>query len=177
LKREHYIILASVPFLAIGLFMTGEIIQDYFLYRQSVCIAQVYGVYRIQVFATPAAPSPGEEVELTAVVRTVEDKIPHEGVKVVLTISKEKNIIPLYTSEPQVSQNGIFTFYYTFEESGDYVIGFLIVGKSGVVNVNAPLTVGEPIPFENYVIPAVFLAIPIIMILPLAHVLKARKQE
>ncbi|HIQ29651.1 MAG TPA: hypothetical protein EYH45_03705 [Candidatus Caldiarchaeum subterraneum] len=171
---RHYLILAALPSLALGLLTAGSVIQDYLAYRQSTCIAQVYGDYRVQVFATPAAPAPGEEVELTAVVKTLNNMIPRESIRVVLSIRGEGDVIPL-ASETKESRNGIFTFYHRFEEGGDYVLSFLIVGKSGVVNVEAPLTVGEPLPFENYIIPAVFLSVPIIIMLPLAYILKRRK--
>jgi len=175
LKRV-YLVLLFIPPLVIGLSLLGDVIQDFLLYRQSLCIAQVYGVYRVQIFATPASPAPEEEAELTAVIRTIDDKIPHEEIKVAMSISREGDIIPIYASDPQFSRNGIFIFYYTFKEEGDYLVNFIIVGEEGAVNVEAPITVSKPFPLENYIIPAVFLAIPIIITIPLAYILRKTKQ-
>ena len=131
-----------------------------FISNAPTCIAQLYGDYRVQVFANPVNPVPGEEVELVAIVKTADGEVPRARV----SMNINRGILPLYTSDPLKSGNGIYTFYYTFEEAGEYLVSFVIVDEAGTTVVDASLVVREAIPYENYVIPLVFLPIPGVII-------------
>ena len=161
-KSRRFFLLASLAvyaafIVAFVVFVFGPYL---FVSKAPTCIAQLYGDYRVQVFATPANPAPGEEVELTAVVRTPEGKKPNA--RVAMSISK--GLLPVHTSDPFESGNGIYTFYYTFDEAGEYLVSFIIIDKKGTTVVDASIVVTNPIPYENFIIPAAFLPIPAVII-------------
>ena len=131
-----------------------------FVSNAPLCVAQLYGDYSVQIFLLPVNPAPNQEVELTAIIRSSTGDVP--DVSVVMAISK--GILPVYTSSPQRSGNGIFIFYYNFTEVGEYLVSFIIVDDRGTTIVDTSVVVSEPIPHENMVIPLIFLPMPAVII-------------